>query len=555
MKYILLLFFVIFTLTGCNTNETNMKNKLPGEDFICDFVLTGDYYNEDSNVILSGTSINIEIDSNYIIDGLIVNDNYYNNINSQISLLVRTEDFFNLTISNIIIKDIYFNVAYNKTIKVVNPLDLLTATPTLTTDAHSLNIDLNCYKDFQIPIYMSIRNNNDYLFEDNITEYNYNFDEIQTGLVDIYIYADFNYNYLIYTKNLYFHSPINVLSEMELGYNILTFTFNEGVILDSLFMDGKTYEIDSTTLTIEKPVGLTFDFYVTLRYYYNGKLFSETFIINFLETKIPDYEASYQYESLIDSYFISFDKLDVFDGQTYEILIYENEQLVASSDSVIFEFSEYHSNTTYRAVLNLFYFDTVSMTEKTMSKEITFKTRDRYESYIFYNLTLEQNKGIIYFSWVDSSFTISDIKVYYKDNLIYEGTDLVFNTCGEGNYKIEITFNKDEYGKKYQQTRTEYIYASNTKPELIISTSSTDISVSYNIIDESDYSKIVDFKVYLYSLGQLITTSNSFNDTFYNLKPNTAYEVVIKYTYYSYNNINELQDAQLIYTKESLYGR
>ena len=157
VKYIILLFFILFTLTSCNDTTDIAYNK-PIADFSSEFVLTGDYYNEESNVILAGTSINVAVNSNYNIDGLIVNDNYYNNINNQISLLVRTEDFYNLTISNIIINDIYYNVAFNKTIKVIDPFAILTINPLLTTDAHSINIDLNCYKDLDFPIYMSILN-------------------------------------------------------------------------------------------------------------------------------------------------------------------------------------------------------------------------------------------------------------------------------------------------------------------------------------------------------------------------------------------------------------
>lgn len=555
VKYIILLFFILFTLTSCNDTTDIAYNK-PIADFSCEFVLTGDYYNEESNVILAGTSINVAVNSNYNIDGLIVNDNYYNNINNQISLLVRTEDFYNLTISNIIIDDIYYNVAFNKTIKVIDPFVILTINPLLTTDAHSINIDLNCYKDLDFPIYMSILNNNDYLFEGNITDYNYYYDNIQSGLFKIKIYADLNQQYLMYTKELYFYPPVNILVNCEVGYDILTFTYNSGVTLDSFIMDGKTYELVDSKLTIEKPVGLTFNYTGVLRYYYNGKLFTHEFSLNFLETKVPNYEVACDFDRDRDLYYIGFSNLDVYDRQKYEILLYdENDILVASSDNTSLEFSKYNSNSTYKAVLNLTYFDTISMTEKKMSRELTFTTGDRYENYVVYNLTLDQNKGLIYFSWLDNAFIITNINLYYDDNLIYKGTDLVINTCGEGNYKIEITYETDEYGKKYQQTKTEYMYISYTKPELILSTSSTEDSVTYDIIDQSNCSKIVDFNVYLFSLGELITTSNSFNDTFTNLKPNTEYEIRIIYTYYAYNNIAELQDSLIVYTKESLYGR
>ena len=555
VKYIILLFFILFTLTSCNDTTDIAYNK-PIADFSCEFVLTGDYYNEESNVILAGTSINVAVNSNYNIDGLIVNDNYYNNINNQISLLVRTEDFYNLTISNIIINDIYYNVAFNKTIKVIDPFAILTINPLLTTDAHSINIDLNCYKDLDFPIYMSILNNNDYLFEGNITDYNYYYDNIQSGLFNIKIYADLNQQYLMYTKDLYFYPPVNILVNYEVGYDILTFTYNSGVILDSFIMDGKTYELVDSKLTIEKPVGLTLDYTGVLRYYYNGKLFTHEFSLNFLETKVPNYEVACDFNSVTDVYNISFSNLDVYDRQKYEILLYdEKDILVASSDTTSLEFSKYNSNSTYRAVLNLTYFDTISMTEKKMSRELTFTTGDRYENYLVYNLTLDQNKGLIYFGWLDNAFIITDINLYYDDNLIYKGTDLVINTCGEGNYKIEITYETDEYGKKYQQTKTEYMYISYTRPNLILSTNSTEDSITYDIIDQSNCSKIVDFNVYLFSLGELIATSNSFNDTFTNLKPNTAYEIRIIYTYYAYNNIAELQDSLIVYTKESLYGR
>lgn len=157
---------MLLFLTSCYKNEADTS--LNDEMINVDFIISGDYYDEENNFVLKNTDIYLDIITNNNIEALVINDVYYKYINDDLSFRVDSLDYFNINITSIIIDDKEYNIAFSKTINVIDKFSIQTISPIYSTSYHEIELDVNKINALNIPIYMDIDINNTTLYAKKI---------------------------------------------------------------------------------------------------------------------------------------------------------------------------------------------------------------------------------------------------------------------------------------------------------------------------------------------------------------------------------------------------
>lgn len=561
MRCFIICLWLLITLCSCNNsiNKGDNEDLKTNIELKCDFSITGDYYNEEYNFVLSGTSLNLNIKSNIDIDGIVVNDNYYENINNQIGLPISEEGLFNINVSSLLIDDNYYNISFSKTINIVDKLSLLAISPKLNINYTNMSIDVSNYMDLNIPLYMQIRVGSEYIYDGLVTDEYFYFGNLNNYLIDVKLDVLFtNEIFNLYNKSFYLPEALEYDIYDE-GPGTITLLINpkDGVVLDSYIFAGNTYPITDTKITLTKPKGLIFDYDLTINYKYGEENGSYNYIVNFRNQGIPNYDAIIEYYPNTTSYDLTFGNLgNIDESYRFEISIYKDDVLIKKSNDSYLEFKEFESLKTYDVVFNLYYFDYVSMEEKVITKTDTFTTIDRYADYTPYQIDYDTKTRTIYISYLTVGYTVTNTKLYYEGNLIEDSKKLVFSNLVPGSYSLDITWETKEGNANYVRTDSVNVMVYPSIPNIINNITSTANSITFSFFDLALYSEIVDFRVDLYLNDEYISSINAMSGTFINLKSDLVYTIVYTYSYYDYSYIYTNSDSRNIITKaEYLYGR
>lgn len=152
MKIAVIIVFLLLFLTSCHKNEADTS--LNDEMINVDFIISGDYYDEENNFVLKNTDIYLDIITNNNIEALVINDVYYKYINDDLSFRVDSLDYFNINITSIIIDDKEYNIAFSKTINVIDKFSIQTISPIYSTSYYEIELDVNKINALNIPIYV-----------------------------------------------------------------------------------------------------------------------------------------------------------------------------------------------------------------------------------------------------------------------------------------------------------------------------------------------------------------------------------------------------------------
>lgn len=554
MRYFIIYLLLLLTLCSCDksTNKGDNEDLKTNIELKCDFSITGDYYNEEYNFVLSGTSLNLNIKSNIDIDGIVVNDNYYENINNQIGLPISGEGLFNINVSNLLIDDNYYDISFSKTINIIDKLSLLAISPEINIDYTNISINLSKYMNLNIPLYMHIRVGSDYIYDGLVTDEYFYFGNLNNYLIDVKLDLLFtNDSFNLYNKSFYLPEALEYDIYDE-GPGTITLLINpkNGILLDSYVFAGNKYPITDTKITLTKPKGLIFDYDLIINYKYGEEEGSSNCIINFRNLGTPNYDPLIEYYPDTFTYDLMFGNLGNTD-ETYrfEILVYKDDILIKKSNDSYLGFKEFESLKTYDVVFNLYYFDYVSMEEKLITKRDTFTTIDRYADYTPYQINYDTKTRTIYISYLTVGYVVTNTKLYFVGELIEDGKKLVFSNLVPGSYYLDITWETKEGNSNYVRTDSVNVMVYPAIPNIINNVSSTANSITFSFFDLALYSEIVDFRVDLYLNDEYISSINAMSGTFINLKSNVVYTINYTYSYYDYSYIYTNSDSLNIMTK------
>lgn len=548
MLKILLFFFSFFFLVSCNNNiidDTSDNEIIENDDNLNDlenndlrFELLVDNI-ADTNYVLIGEVVNINVLSKNQITGLVINNNYYNLVNNCVDYKLNKVGLNTINITSYVYNDNYYSINEIYEYEVIDLTDFKLNNPIYTINVDSLIIDASNY-DLNIPIYVSVNTNYENIVYDDLLKSNLKIEltNIPTILnVSYYLKLNSGSLYQIKSDSLSGINPINVdlIYVDDFTYNCYVTANFSDIEVVSYEINGEEYFVNSANFTISKPKGSILEYMVKINFKYKNKSYFSESNISFTNNNPQNLDVfidtSYE-DELLFGFNCQSDNVT-----KYEVLIYEGDKLVDTLSSFwgTLSFKNYMYDTDYRFVYRVYYKDIFTLEEKCLETSGNYHTgvpttQESPISYYYdtYNNIININPNY--------SYDLINVEIYLANELIISECSNIFKNLKPGYYTIKVKYKNNELSH-YQPFEGIDVYYLNIPEEdakLEFIYESTPIGISYEFKNVVEGSTVTNF--YFVITDNYLTyryESSDLKGIIKGLNPGQYYNVTYYYNVYS----------------------
>lgn len=550
VKYLIVLLGILTLLSGCskpkdyNEDEQNALNKFS-------FVIENDKSIAGTNYIMQNSTITFKIEAVSEVNGITINDIFYNVSNQTIDYYFSKLGEQTIIINSLHIGDTSYRVNKVYTYNVLSPALYKMLTFSYNRSLTDLTIDASQYVDLPVPVYLRVnsydKDANQISLYDEIVVPSITI-EVPTfsqniNLIFYLLLADGSY-YELSTKVIMGIDPIDISAKQldDATYQIkLSTNYPEINYISYQFAD-VIEPITSNEFRLINQSQIYNSYELIIKYSVNDTIYEKVVNLTFMLEDYESFTLDYNYVQH-NMYRFWFYGLFYETIDSYVLNFYDETGLIDSITSLNSDvfWTNFSYSTTYKIEAIVNYHLPYANINKSISKTITLTTEpfEMYETPVIVDYNQVDNVVKIYSSWY---YQIDQVEILLNGKLYTTDIKSQYVDLAPGEYTFTFYWSTREgsiyrpYHDVYQTWLTVYPIAPNLKVDLI----AYPVGIEYKIQNVEPNAEVININwtLSIYT-GNWKITGTTTEGYVAGLVPHCSYFFNVECTYYTTNTCTE----------------